>query len=241
MWNIIAREYDTLITRGDFFRTHLLDPEVLSCLGHVAGKTILDVGCGQGYFSYILSTKGAIITGIDGAPEMITYANKHYPESSILHFSVADATQPLLFPDASFDGALANMVLMDISDITTLIQELRRVVRPRGFFVFSILHPFFSVGKIGKHIGEIVRGELPHYELKHYHTPRAIPWHIPHTSHETVVYHRPLEYYMNALSQNGWHVTEFHEPVFDPQDVLEKSNAKKLLAEIPPLLVIRAE
>ncbi|MFA6407548.1 MAG: class I SAM-dependent methyltransferase [Candidatus Paceibacterota bacterium] len=241
MWNKIAREYDILITRGDFFRTHLLDPEVLSCLGNVAGKTILDAGCGQGYFSHLLSTRGATITGVDGAPEMILRAQERYPKSAELTFEVIDITKPLPFPNASFDGALANMVLMDIPKIDTFLQELRRVVRPHGFFVFSILHPFFTVGKVGKNIREIIKKELPHYELKRYHTPHTIPWHIPETSHETIVYHRPLEFYINKLSEYGWSITEFHEPVFDAQDVLRKSNAKKLLAEIPPLLIVRAE
>jgi len=49
-------------------------PVVLSQLGDVKGKAILDYGCGTGTFSRFLQSKGAIITGLDVSENMIVYS-----------------------------------------------------------------------------------------------------------------------------------------------------------------------
>jgi len=57
-WSQISdEEIEAFGDDGDFFRQHLLNPELLKLLGNVSGKTILDAGCGTGYLSRILAKK----------------------------------------------------------------------------------------------------------------------------------------------------------------------------------------
>lgn len=238
-WNLIAREYDSLITRGDFFRDRLLNPTMTALLPPLKGKRILDAGCGQGYFSEMMRVKGAHVVGVDISENLIALAKKHYPESPSLTFFVHDLENPLRFFDASFDGAVSNMVLMDLDPIEPALHEMSRLIRPGGFFLFSILHPFFLVGEVHKHISEIF--ELPHYELKRYATPFSKEWRIGGTKHSTKVYHRPLEYYARALFENGFSITEIQEPTLSREALSKRSNAEKLLSEIPMFLVVKAE
>ena len=238
-WNLIAREYDALITRGDFFRKELLNPAMISLLPPLKGKRVLDAGCGQGYFSNTMQVKGAHVVGVDASENLIALAKKHYLESSSLSFFVHDLRKPLNFFDASFDGAISNMVLMDFDPIEPAVQEMGRIVRPGGFFIFSILHPFFLTGEVRKRISETF--DLPHYELKRYATPFSKKWHPGGMKHSTVVYHRPLEYYVRTLFENGFSINEIHEPTLHRDTLSKRSNAEILLSEIPMFLIVKAE
>lgn len=240
-WNSIAREYDALITRGDFFREQLLNPAITSLLPTLSGTRVLDAGCGQGYFSNLLNQKGADVTGVDASENLIALAKAHHRESESLHFTTHDLRKPLRFFNGSFDGVVANMVLMDFEPIDAAVRELGRITKSGGFFIFSILHPFFVSGMVRKNFGEFLRGTLPHYELARYHTPFTKQWRVQGTSHETKVFHRPLEYYARTLTAAGFCITDIREPVFTAAAVAKKNGATKLLTEIPMFLVVRAE
>src|SRR5712691_10176378 len=51
-------------------------PHFLSLLGDIAGLTVLDAGCGQGYLSRILARRGAHVTGMDISPNLIQIARE---------------------------------------------------------------------------------------------------------------------------------------------------------------------
>jgi 2-polyprenyl-3-methyl-5-hydroxy-6-metoxy-1,4-benzoquinol methylase len=240
-WNLIAREYDALITRGDFFREQLLNPAINALLPYLSGKRILDAGCGQGYLSDAMHKKGASVVGVDASENLIALAKEHYKESDTLAFYMHDLRSPLKFFDGSFDGVVSNMVLMDFDPIDGAVLELGRITKAGGFFIFSILHPFFVSGVVRKNFAEILQGQLPHYELSQYTTQFRKDWRVQGVSHETEVYHRPLEYYSRILHSAGFYISDIREPVFSMHSVAEKGSSAKLLTEIPMFLVVRAE
>ncbi len=88
--------------------------------------TVLEVGCGSGYYSEALTLlrgKPLRYTGVDLSPAMIELARKAYPT---MEFHVGDAAA-LSFPDASFDVAISGCSLMHIADYPAAIREVRRV------------------------------------------------------------------------------------------------------------------
>ncbi len=239
-WNSIAREYDALITRGDFFRMHLLNPAMREVVGPVAGKEILDAGCGQGYLAYELAREGATVTGVDGAERLIEIARSRYAKTGGLRFTTLDLTEHLPFADASFDIVIANMVLMDLDPIERLMKCIARVLKPNGTFVFSLLHPLFETGSLHKNLREFVSRKPPHYAITRYITPHKIPWRIPGAAVRTSVYHRPLSAYVRALRNAGLAIDELREPTLPADEIAGKSGALRTLAEIPMFLVARA-
>ncbi len=239
-WNQIAREYDTHITQGDFFRTKLLDPAMHELLHDVSRKTILDAGCGQGYLAHALSERGARVEAIDGAETLIALAREHYGENELLRFSVHNLMNALPFPEQAFDIAVANMVLMDLDPVAPVLREIARVTKPDGVFIFSILHPLFANGTLRKGLREYLTRALPFYALSRYATPYKKEWRIPGTTHTTNVYSRSLEYYARELAASGFAIADVREPVFSQQEVEKESGAMRLLAEIPMFLIVRA-
>ena len=100
------------------------------------GGDVLDVGVGGGRTVPLLSPSAARYVGIDFVPELVTAANKRFPDADI---RVGDARH-LDFPDESFDLAVFSINGIDAishSDRAIALREIRRVLRPTGAFVFS--------------------------------------------------------------------------------------------------------
>jgi SAM-dependent methyltransferase len=92
----------------------------------IAHPSVLEVGCGSGYYSEVLATllQGRIrYTGIDYSQAMIARARAHYPSTA---FEVADATR-LAYADAAFDIVFNGVSLMHIIDYQAAIREAARV------------------------------------------------------------------------------------------------------------------
>lgn len=97
-------------------------------LGHLEGPpgTVLDVGCGPGFYLGKLKDRAQHLVGVDLSPGMANEASA--ATSSV---AVADA-QNLPFRDAAFDTTLALHMLYHVPDIDKAIRELRRVTKSKG-------------------------------------------------------------------------------------------------------------
>jgi len=67
---------DSYDDQGDFPKRHLLNNHLLRLLGPVAGRRVLDAGCGQGYLSRLLAGRGATVVGVEPADAMIGRARE---------------------------------------------------------------------------------------------------------------------------------------------------------------------
>ena len=101
---------------------------VMSFLGDVTDKKILDAGCGKGRLSRDLAKHDAEIVGIDIAYELISSGKQ---QNKDLPFLTASVSQ-LPFVDECFDGALCVEVIEHVPDTEMAIYELARVLKPGG-------------------------------------------------------------------------------------------------------------
>jgi len=95
----------------------------------------LDAGCGTGFLSFELASRGHRVTGVDFAPAMIALARQKAAERHLaVRFEEADA-EHLPFPSASFDLAISRHVLWTLPHPEAAIDEWKRVLRPGGRLV----------------------------------------------------------------------------------------------------------
>jgi SAM-dependent methyltransferase len=104
-------------------------------LGDVAGRQVLDFGCGHGMAAVVLARRGARVTAFDLSPGYLAEARARAAANRVtVDFAQADGER-LPFADASFDRVWGNAVLHHL-DPGRAGGELRRVLRPGGAAVF---------------------------------------------------------------------------------------------------------
>ncbi len=97
-----------------------------SALDLPAGASVLDAGCGTGYFTRRLANDGYDITGIDTDAAMLGYARDH---GTGRERYLAGDMRRLAFADRSFDGAIAITSLCFVREEQEAIAELARISR----------------------------------------------------------------------------------------------------------------
>lgn len=96
------------------------------------GESVLDVGCGPGILSILLSSKGLECTGIDYSAEMINKARENSAEFGTSPKLQRMDAQSMTFDDCSFDHIVSRDVLWSIPDPEKVYREMVRILRPGG-------------------------------------------------------------------------------------------------------------
>jgi len=119
-------------------------PQFLKIIGDISGLVVLDAGCGEGYLSRILASRGASVTGIDISPRLVQIAREKDPEGKIT-YQVADLSQPLPAYRHHFDLIASHLVLNDVYDYRGFLTTLGTVAKPGGRLVLSMNNPYSYV------------------------------------------------------------------------------------------------
>ncbi len=198
-WDEKAQEWDNLLgSDGCNMRRFVSDPVLINYLGDVAGKVVIDAGCGNGYFSEKLSRLGAEVIGTDLAPAMIELAQKRAQKLQLSVDYRVDSCETLQsFADRSADIIVANYVLMDTPNLELACRAFYRVLRPGGILTCVFLHP--------------ERTELSEHEMYFDEFKKQID--LPGVTTPSFIYHRPLNSYWKAFRSCGFVVEDFDEPV----------------------------
>jgi ubiquinone/menaquinone biosynthesis C-methylase UbiE len=113
-------------------------------------QNFLEVGCGNGAVSKYIAKKYLLnVTGVDVDPEQIQLAQENIDDIPDVHFLEADATN-LPFQDSDFDIVLSFGVMHHISNWLDALREIKRVLKPKGYFIyFDLIYPEL-IAKFGR-------------------------------------------------------------------------------------------
>jgi len=112
-YDVLAEAY-TASNETSLFNAYYERPAILALAGDVAGRRILDAGCGSGPLFAALRDRGAIVTGFDSSTGMLEQARQRLGDGADLR--MAELGRPLPYPDGAFDDVVASLVLHYLED-----------------------------------------------------------------------------------------------------------------------------
>ncbi|MBX3703547.1 MAG: bifunctional 2-polyprenyl-6-hydroxyphenol methylase/3-demethylubiquinol 3-O-methyltransferase UbiG [Steroidobacteraceae bacterium] len=129
---------------GEFRPLHDLNParlDYIEARAGVAGRRVLDVGCGGGLLAEGMARRGARVTGIDLAPGALAVARLHALETGIEVDYRDTAVETLAAAEpGSYDLVTCLEMLEHVPDPAAVLQALARLVRPGGDVVCSTIN-----------------------------------------------------------------------------------------------------
>ena len=122
--------------------------------GELAGRSVIDLGCGGGLLSIPLLDRGAQVTGVDISPRSVSTASKRAAGRG--RFLTADIRSVPL-ADASADIVLLADVLDHLPDYPRAIAEAKRLLRPGGKLFVSTINRTWRATLLAVWLGEGLR------------------------------------------------------------------------------------
>ncbi|MGS5088024.1 bifunctional 2-polyprenyl-6-hydroxyphenol methylase/3-demethylubiquinol 3-O-methyltransferase UbiG [Hydrogenophaga sp. A37] len=193
---------------SEFRPLHQINPLRLAWiegLAPLAGRRVLDVGCGGGILSDSMARQGADVTGIDLSSKALKVAQLHALEAGTAQVSYREISAEAMAQEqpASFDVVTCMEMLEHVPDPASVVRACATLVKPGGWvffstinrnpksFLFAIVGAEYLLQMLPKGTHEYAKMIRPS-ELARY--CRAVDLTLEHT--------RGLEY--NPLSQRYW-------------------------------------
>jgi len=132
-FDVLSLRYCMNPVRYGYFRRKLKEL-------HLPGKTVLDVGCGGGFLAEEFARDGFAVTGIDPAARSLEAARKHAADNHLEIDYREGKGEALPFPDASFDVVACCDVLEHVDDLSLVISEVARTLKPGGVFFYDTVN-----------------------------------------------------------------------------------------------------
>lgn len=134
----MPRSQGGLAVAGEWHQLGPLFPDV-------AGKAVLDLGCGYGWHCAYAAQQGASrVLGLDLSEKMIAEARRRNAASNV-EYRVC-GLEEYDYPAETWDAAVCNLVLHYVADLDSVYRRVFETLRPGGVFVFNIEHPVFTAG-----------------------------------------------------------------------------------------------
>jgi SAM-dependent methyltransferase len=122
----------------------------LRLLGDVAGKRVLELGCGNGRAAVTLAKQGAHTIAIDASATQLAHGRALAAAEEVrVEWHEADLADLAFLRADSIDLALSVFALAEVDDVDRVFRQVQRVLRPGAPFVFSYEHPFALVAAGG--------------------------------------------------------------------------------------------
>lgn len=217
---------------NDLFET----PALLELLPDLAGRAVLDLGCGCGGHCAEFVRRGARrVLGVDISEKMLDAARRENADPRIEYRRMAMEDVGAL--DERFDAVVSSLAIHYVEDYAGLVRAVHDLLNPGGVFVFSQEHPINTCFSGGERWTKDGRGEKLYANLSNYSVDgeRESRWFVDGVKK----YHRTFSSVLNGLIGAGFAVERLIEPVPDAAMLAAHPEHRDLLHK-PDFLLIKA-
>jgi SAM-dependent methyltransferase len=208
--------YEEGMARMALYHRHCQDPVILRALGDVGGKSLLDLACGDGFYTRKFRRAGADpVLGVDLSPQQVARA-RQIEEREPLGIEYRSADVVSLDLNRRFDLVTAIHLLHYLNDGTEIAAVLRKihdVLEEDGCFVTMVANPEFS---LERHDPEDSRTKFAYYfsaaEPDNGGLMRFHPGGFSKEREITIEFHRWHREFLTDIAVAAGFVPEWHEP-----------------------------
>ncbi|EKD56838.1 MAG: Glycosyl transferase, family 2:Glycosyl transferase, group 1 [uncultured bacterium] len=134
--------------------------QVIELIGNeVQNCKILDIGCGDGVLAYLLSLRGADVTGTDTSSEALDYAKNKLKKNKQINF-ILSSVYDIPLPDKSYDYIVTTDVIEHLAEPQKMLNEINRLWTKRGKVIISTPIKLTAIPEDTMHIREYQTDEL---------------------------------------------------------------------------------
>ena len=213
-WGGIADWYHEMLQAGDTYQEKVILPNLLRLLAPAKGERVLDIACGEGFFTRALRESGAEVVGADISPELIAIAKKLSPKGE---YFTAPVEEMSFAADGTFEKAFCILSLQNMENIRRGVGETARVLARGGTFIIVLNHPCFRIPKRSSW-GYDEKENTQYRRLDGYlsESKENIKIHPGEEARggkgaETHSFHRPLQVWAKILANAGFVIARLEE------------------------------
>ncbi|KAJ5297840.1 hypothetical protein N7508_008089 [Penicillium antarcticum] len=260
-WETYAPSWDKgMGDEGNEYFRFLELPILEKLIGKLEGCHAIDLATGNGLVARWLAQKGASVIATDGAVTMIDRAKARthiFLGEHKISFQCLDVTDQSSWDEfmvidnqlmnGGFEVITMNMALMDIQDLEPLARSLKKLLKPNGCFVATLLHPLFFTSGAARQV--VVREDPGTGQrivdrsivvTKYLNVPPARQLVLKGETESPYLFHRPLSqlfapFFKAGLAVDALEETNFDERLSDPV----REHSSKNFTEFPKILGFR--
>ena len=225
-YDAIAAEYAAKVDSAPYNALYER-PAMVTLLPEVKGKRILDAGCGSGWYAEQLLERGAHVSAIDASAAMVDFSRarleKKHSSPGRFDLQVADLANKLPFGDGTFDGVVSPLVLHYMRDWRPALREMRRVLVPDGWLLFSTHHP---------------AADAALFQTKDYFATEHVVDHWDWVG-RVEFYRRSLTEIVSSVIESGFVIDKVVEPVPTAEFKAAKPDSWQRLMHQPEFLILK--
>lgn len=184
--------------------------KLVAILPSLRNASVLDLGCGDGWFSQLAMTQGASSThGFDLSKSQIELATKAIESESgadSMKFEVANLDSVKL-DTSKYDFAFSSLAVHYLQDLPGLFSKVYASLKPGGHFYFSTEHPIYTAPVRRETCSQL--DGTPHWALNHYWDEGGRRHHW--LGHDVDKNHWTVDTYVNTVLKAGFELVYFHE------------------------------
>src|SRR5262249_13560880 len=136
--------------KGQTYKEYVVDPAMFKLLGSLKRKTVVDLGCGNGYLGPVFLRKGAKKAILVDVSEANIENAKRRNSSTKIDFLCQDATKKWKIPSNTIDVIFSDMMLNEVKNIQMPVKEAARVLKRGGKLIFAVTHPAWDLFEFAK-------------------------------------------------------------------------------------------
>ncbi|HRY30966.1 MAG TPA: class I SAM-dependent methyltransferase [Candidatus Paceibacterota bacterium] len=141
-WGNVADWYDQHLSEADTYHAKVIMPNLLRLINLKPDESLLELGCGQGFFLEKLSTFSKNLTGVDVSGELIALAKR---KNSQINYLVASAGDETILLGKTFDVITVILALQNIKNLPAVARNLSRLLKETGRIYIVLNHPAFRI------------------------------------------------------------------------------------------------